>query len=147
MLFGCGLASKDYDVEQPFTAGGTLSSSFTQSFNATQIAGPISADVSKLSTVTLKAARIEATDYAGDLEFVSDATISISAGTLPDALLARLAARAAPGQTSVQLDVTGEELKPYLQAGGTMSATISYSPTPVTAHGLKLVITLHGSLL
>ena len=31
MLFGCGLASKDYDVEQAFTAGGLPS--FTHSFD------------------------------------------------------------------------------------------------------------------
>ena len=145
MLFGCGLASKDYDVEQAFTAGGLPS--FTHSFDTTAIAGPISADVSKLATVTLKAARIEATDGAGDIHFVSDAVISISSAHLPDAVLARLPSPPAAGQTSVQLDVTGKELKPYLQAGGTVSANISYSPTPVTARELKLVLTLRGSLL
>jgi hypothetical protein len=60
LLAGCGLLSKDYDIEQPFQAGGLPS--FTGSFTSTQLLGPLSADVSKISSVTLKAARIEATE-------------------------------------------------------------------------------------
>ena len=144
-LFGCGIASKDYDVELPFKAGGAPE--FNHNFSSTDIAGPISADVSKLATVTLKAARIERADSGDDIHFISGATISISSGTLPAAVLARLPAAPAPGQTSVQLDTTGKELKPYLQAGGTVSANISYSPVPAAARDLRLVLTLHGSLL
>jgi hypothetical protein len=145
VLAGCGLASKDYDVELPFQAGGGPPS-FTGSFNSTQLLGPLSADVSKVSTVTLKAARIEATDNNGDISFVSGATISVSSRLLPDALLATLPAPPAAGANSAQLQVAGKELKPYLQAGGTVAASISYSPTPVNARELKLVLTIHGSL-
>ena len=60
--------------------------------------------------------------------------------------LAKLPAPPAAGATSVQLQVTSKELKPYLQAGGTVNASISYSPTPVNARDLKLVLTIHGSL-
>jgi len=145
MLFGCGIAARDYDIEQTFTTGGLPG--FDHSFNATQLSGPLSADVSKLSTVTLKAARIEATDGAGDIHFVSAASISVSSNLLPDALLATLAVPPGLGQNSADLFVTGKELKPYLQAGGTVSANISYSPVPAAARELKLVLTLHGSLL
>jgi hypothetical protein len=143
---GCGLASQDYDVVQAFQAGGGPPS-FTGSFNAATLTGPLSADVSKISTVTLKAARIEATDNNGDISFISGASISVSSRLLPDALIATLPAPPAAGATSVQLQVTSKELKPYLQAGGTVAASITYSPTPVNARELRLVLTIHGSLL
>jgi hypothetical protein len=96
--------------------------------------------------VKLKAARIEAIDANGDISFISDATVGISSRLMADARIARLPAPPAAGATSVQLQVSSTELKPYLQAGGTMSASISYSPTPVNARDLKLVLTIHGSL-
>jgi hypothetical protein len=66
---------------------------------------------------------------------------------LPAAVIATLPAAPAAGTTSVQLQILPRELKPYLQAGGTVAASIDYSPTPVTARALKLVLTIHGSLL
>ena len=146
LLTGCGLVSKDFEIDQDFQAGGGVPP-FTGSFDSTKLTGPLSGDVSKISSITLKAARIEATD-GKDLSFVSGATISISASNniLPNALLAKLAAPAPAGATSVELAVTGKELKPYLQANGSVSAVIDYNPTPVTARTLKLVLTLHGSL-
>lgn len=145
LLAACGLASHDFDVEQPFVAGGGPPG-FTGSVDSTRLLGPLSADVSKISSVTLKAARIEATDNGGDISFISGAKISVSSKLLPDALIATLPAPPPAGATSVQLQVNPKELKPYLQAGGMVSATIDYSPTPVTARALKLVLTIHGSL-
>ena len=140
-LAGCGLASKDFDVTQQFQAGGGPPS-FTGSFNSSQLAGPLSADVSKISSITLKAARIEATDNGGDISFISSATITIG-GTQ----IATLPSPAAAGQTSVQLQVDStKELKPFIQNGSTLSATINYSPTPITARSLQLTLTIHGSL-
>ena len=146
LLAGCGLASKDFDVEQPFVAGGGPPG-FSGSFNSSTIAGPLSGDVSKISSIMLTAARIEATD-GSDVSFISDASISVSAGNniLPTALLAKLPAPAPSGAASVALAITPKELKPYLQSGGAISADISYAPTPVTARALKLVLTFHGAL-
>ena len=108
---------------------------------------PLSGDVSKISSITLKAARIEATD-GKDVSFISGANISVSAANniLPTALIAKLAAPAPSGATSVELAITPRELKPYLQSNGTITAGIDYAPTPVTARALKLVLTIHGSL-
>lgn len=147
LLAGCGLASKDFEVVQPFQAGGGLPS-FSGSFNASQITGPLSGDVGKISSITLKAARIEATD-GKDLSFISDANISASAGNkiLATALLAKLAAAPPAGATSVELVITAKELKPFLETNGTLDAGINYAPTPVTARALRLVLTLHGTVL
>ena len=146
LLAGCGLISRDFVVEQPFQAGGGVPP-FTGSFNTATLIGPLSGDVSKISSITLKAARIEATD-GKDVSFVSGATISISDANhiLPDALLAKLAAPAPSVATSVELAITPKEMKPYLVSNGTIAAGIDYSPTPVNARALKLVLTLHGSL-
>ena len=146
LLAGCGLASKDFDVVQEFQAGGGPPP-FTGTFDGSKIAGPLSGDVSKISSITLKAARIEATD-GKDVSFISEANLSASSGNhiLVTALLARLAAPAPSGASSVDLAITPKELKPYLQSNGTIDAGISYSPTPVSARTLKLVLTFHGSL-
>ena len=145
LLAGCGLISKDFEVAQAFQAGGAPR--FSGSINSTTLTGPLSGDVSKISSITLKAARIEATDGL-DLSFISDANISASAGNniLPTALLAKLAAPPPAGATSVELAITPKELKPYLQTNGTINAGINYAPTPVTARALRLVLTIHGSL-
>jgi hypothetical protein len=137
--------SKDYEIEQAFQAGGGAPP-FSGGFDSARLSGPLSGDVSKISSVTLKAARIEATDNGGDISFISGATISVSSQRLRPTLLAKLSAPPASGVTSAQLEITPTELKPYLQAGGTVAASIDYSPTPVTARALKLVLTIHGSL-
>ena len=148
LLAGCGLASKDFDVEQAFQAGGGPPG-FTGSFDSAKLASALSGDASKISSITLKAARIEATDNNSDISFISGATLSVSASPLlPDAKIASLPSPPSPGASSVQLAVTARELKPYLQAAnGKVNATIDYSPVPVSARALKLVLTLHGSLL
>jgi len=100
--------------------------------------------VSKISSITLKAARIEATDpvESGDISFISGATITIGGSQI-----AMLPSPPAAGQRSVQLQVNStKELKPFIQNGSTLSATINYSPTPITARSLQLTLTIHGSL-
>jgi hypothetical protein len=142
LLAGCGLASKDFDVSEPFQAGGGPPT-FTGNFQASTLTGPLSADVSKISSITLKAARIEATDNVADLSFISGAIITIG-GTQ----VATLPSPPPAGQASVQLQVdSSKELKPFIQNGSTLSATINYSPTPITARSLQLTLTIHGSLL
>ena len=146
LLAGCGLASREFEVSQDFQAGGGPPF-FTASFDSTKLLAPYSADVGAVKSVTLTGARLEATDNVPDLSFISGASISVSAQVLPDALLATLPGAPTKGQASVQLQVTQKELKPYLQAGGVVSASIDYSPTPVTARSLRLTLTLRGSLL
>jgi len=143
LLAGCGLASRDVEVAQDFQAGGGPPTAGT-SIDSTRLLAPISADVSKLSTVTLTAARLEATD-GGDLSFVSGATLRISAQVLPDRQLATWSGT--PSGPRVDLTITPAELKPYLQAGGFIAASVTYATTPVTARGLRLTLTLHASLL
>ena len=140
-LAGCGLASKDFDVTQQFQAGGVPS--FTASIRSSQLSGPLSADVSKISSITLKAARIEATDppESGDISFISGATISIGGTTI-----ATLASAPPAGARTVQLQTQTVELKPFIENSSTITATIHYAPTPVTARSLQLVLTIHGSL-
>jgi hypothetical protein len=141
LLAGCGLASRDVDVWQGFQAGGGPPT--TATFHSTELLAPIAADVSQLSSVTLKAARLEATD-GGNLSFVSDATLRIAAQVLPDRLLATYSGT--PAGSRVDLTILPQELKGYLQAGGYIAANVTYSATPVTARGLRLTLTLHASL-
>lgn len=146
VLAGCGLASKDFEIDQPFPAGGAPS--FSGTISSAQLTGPLSADVSKIHSITLTAARIEATDNNGDISFINDAKISISSSQpLANALLASLSSPPPAGATSVQLQVTGTELKPYIQSNGNLGASISYSPIPATVRSLRLVLTIHGALL
>ena len=61
--------------------------------------------------------------------------------------IAMLPSPPAAGLRSVQLQVDStKELKPFIQNGSTLSATINYSPTPITARSLQLTLTIHGSL-
>jgi hypothetical protein len=144
LLAGCGLVSRDYDVDVPFLAGGAPE--FNQSIDSSQLTGALSADVSKISSVTLKAARIEARDPGTPITFISSATISVSAQNLPAAVIATMPP-VPTGATSVALQTNQKELKPYLLAGGQVVANITYSPLPATGRELHLVLTLHGSLL
>ncbi len=141
----CGLTSRDFDVTQDFQAGGGPPS-FTHNFDSSSLLAPLSADVGSVSSITLKAAKLESTD-GRDLSYVSSVQISVSGNNLSGALLATLPAPAAAGVTSVELTVNAKELKPYLQQGGLVVATVSYSPVPVTARALRLTLTLHASLL
>ena len=141
LLVGCGLVSRDFNVTLPFQAGGGPPS-FTGTINGTQLSGPLSADVSKISSITLKAAKIEATDGQGDISFISSAS-----ATIGGAQIATLASHPPAGATSVQMQVdSSKELKPFIQNGSNITVSISYSPTPVTARQLQLTLTIHGSL-
>jgi hypothetical protein len=142
LLAGCGLAAKDVEVAQDFQAGGGPPP-VGVSFDSTKLLAPVAADVSKLSSVTLTAARLEATD-GGNLSFVSGVTLRISANVLPDKLLATFSGT--PAGSRADLTVSAVELKPFLQAGGFIAAAVTYSTTPVTARGLRLTLTLHASL-
>jgi hypothetical protein len=141
LLTGCGLVAKDVEVHQDFQAGG--GPPVGVSFDSSKLLAPVAADVSKLSSVTLTAARLEATD-GGDLSFVSGVSLRISARVLPDKLLATYSGT--PSGPRVDLTVSPVELKGYLQAGGLIDAAVTYSTTPVTARGLRLTLTLHASL-
>jgi hypothetical protein len=141
LLAGCGLASKDVEVSQEFQAGGGPPTNTT--YDTSRLLAPISADVHQLSSVTLKAARLESTD-GGNIDFVSGATLTVSGTGLQDAQIARLPA--APGGPRADLTVASQELKPYLQAGGFIAAQVTYSTRPVTARGLRLTLTLHATL-
>jgi hypothetical protein len=99
--------------------------------------------VHQLSSVVLKAAKLESTDQ-DDLSFVSGATLTISGNGLSSVQLATLSA---PGAVqSAQFVVDSRNLKDYLQAGATLSAQVTYVNRPVTARGLRLTLTLHGQL-
>ena len=142
---GCGLASKDVEISQNLTAGGGPPTA-DPSFDSAKLLAPLSADVSKLSSVTLTAARLEALDNQG-LDFVSAVTLTLSGNGLPSVDVAQLTAAPTATQLRADLSVAGRDLKPYLQAGGLLGAKIDYSPRPVTARSLRLTLTLHGSLL
>jgi hypothetical protein len=142
LLAGCGLASRDVDVTQDFQAGGGPPSADT-SIDSAKLLAPISADVSKISSITLKAARLEATD-GGDLSFVSGVTVRVAANIMPDRLLASYSGT--PTSSRVDLTVSPQELKGYIMAGGYVAANVTYSSRPVTARALRLTLTLHASL-
>ena len=89
--------------------------------------------------------RVAAATDAGDLSFVSGASMHVSANILPARLLATFSGTSSGSR--IDLTVTQVELKPYLQAGGFIAASVTYSTTPVTARGLRLTLTLHASLL
>jgi hypothetical protein len=145
-LGSCGLVHKVVTIEQPFTVGGGAPSD--ASIDSSKILAPLSAsagDLSHLSSVTLQGARLETTD-AGDLSFVSGMTIVISGNAgLPAATLATLPGP--PSGTRVELAVdSSKDLKPYLAAGAVLAAHLTYAARPVNARGLKLTLTVRGSL-
>jgi hypothetical protein len=146
LLGSCGLVHKDVAIEQPFTVGGGAPSD--ASIDSAKILAPLSAsagDLSHLSSVTLQAARLEATD-AGDLAFVSGVTIEISGNAgLPAATLATLPGPPTGARVDLPVDST-KDLKPYLAAGALLTAHLSYAARPVNARGLKLTLTVRGSL-
>jgi hypothetical protein len=145
LLGSCGLVHKDVAIEQAFTVGGGAPSD--ASIDSSKILAPLSAsagDLSHLSSVTLRAARLETTD-AGDLSFVSGVTIQISGNGLPAATLATLPGPPTGARVDLSVDST-KDLKPYLAAGALLTAHLSYAARPVDARGLKLTLTVRGSL-
>ena len=141
---GCGLGSRDYTVQATIVAGGGSPGSNPQ-FNSGALAAPLSADVSRINSVTLQSAALSAID--GDLSFVSHVEIDANGSGLPQLVLATLPSAPAAGVTSVQLQLgSNTELKPYLEAGGVLTANVQYGTFPATARTLQLTLTLRGSL-
>lgn len=143
LLCGCGLVGKDFEIEQPFATSGAAGDS--ASIDASRLTGPLPA-LSKVASLTLKAARIDATD-GKDVSFVSGAHLSARPPLGPIVLLASLISPAAAPATSVQLQTDQtRDLKPFLEQNSNLDASIDYAPAPATTRTLKLVLTLRASL-
>jgi hypothetical protein len=149
LLAGCGgLLSKDVPVAQEFQVGGNLPGTGPTLASGT-LTGPLSAsagDLAHLSSVTLQSATIESTD-GQPINFLASGAITLSAQGQPDVALAALPSLVAASPTGIaSFTVQGNDLKPYLAAGGTVTAAFTYSPKPVAARGLKLTLVLHAAL-
>lgn len=142
---GCGLGGST-DVAADFQVGGPLLSHGT-SFTSASITQPLAAsagDLSKLSKVTLTAARLESTD-GQDLAFVQGASLALVTRDQPARTLATLGAPGAVGTVALSVDSTFD-LKPALVAGSALAFELTFAAKPVTARGLRLVLTLRGDL-
>ncbi len=142
LLFSCGLVHKDVDVTQDFQAGGNAPSD-----PQVDVAAPLVAsqgDLAQLSAVTIRAARIDATDGL-PVGFISGATLTLRGNNLPDLQVATLPSPSTTTRADLVVD-SSKDLRPYLLAGSLLSAKLTYSPTPVSARGLRLTITVRGSL-
>ncbi len=142
-LLSCGLVHKDVDVTAPFVAGGGAPSDPQVDISTPLVASQ--GDLAHLSAVTLRAARIEATDGQGDVSFITAATLTIRGNGLPDLQLATLPAPSSTARADLTVDST-KDLRPYLLAGAVLIPKFTYSPRPVSARGLQLVLTVRGSL-
>jgi hypothetical protein len=143
---GCGLVSRDYTVQAIIVAGGGSPGSNPQ-FNSSALASPLSSDVSQIGSVSLKSATLAATD-GEDLSFISRVEIDANGTGLSQEVLATLPSPPAAGVASVQLQLgPNTDLKPYLQAGGVLTANVQYVNFPATARTVQLTLTIHGSLL
>ena len=141
-LFSCGLVDKDVDVAQDFQAGGGAPSD-----PKVDVAAPLVAsqgDLAHLSAVTIRAARIDATDNL-DVSFISGATLTLRGNHLPDRQIAILPSPSNTTRADLVVD-SSRDLRPYLLAGSLLTAKLTYSPTPASARGLRLTITVRGSL-
>ena len=146
---GCGLLTKDVPVSGEFQVGGNLPGT-GPSLPSGSITGPLAAgagDLAHLSSVTLRSATIESTDQQ-QINFLSSGILTLSASGQPDVTLATLPSLVSASATGIaSFAVQGStDLKPYLAAGGTLTAAFTYSPKPVAARGLKLTLVLHASL-
>ena len=142
---GCGLGGST-DVSSDFQVGGPLVSQGT-SFTSASITQPLAAsagDLSKLSKVTLTAARLESTD-GKDLAFIDGAALTLVQGGQPARTLATLTAPGAVGTVPLTVD-SKLDLKPALAAGSALGFELGFTTKPVTARGLRLVLTLRGDL-
>ncbi len=125
---GCGLLSRDFDVSREFPAGGGAPA-YTGEFPGQALTGQLSSDLNKISSITLKAARIDAIDGAGDVSFVSSGSIEVSGNQLATVKLATISAPAPAGATSVAFTVSSStELKPYLQQNGNVAVSSGIPP-------------------
>jgi hypothetical protein len=142
---GCGLTSRDYTVQAPFTAGGGAPTN--PSFSTSALSSPLSGDVTQISSVSLQSAVLQSLD-GEDLSFVQSVEIDATGNGVPAVTLATLSSPPAAGVMSVNLQLGPDtDLKPYLQHGGLIGATVQYVTFPVTARSLQLTLTIHGSLL
>ena len=143
LLFSCGLVHKDVDVAQDFQAGGGAPSDPTVDVAAPLVASQ--GDLAHLSAVAIRAARIDATDGL-PVSFISGATLTLRGNNnLPELQIAKLPSSSTTTRADLVVD-SSKDLRPYLLAGSLLSAKLTYSPTPVSARGLRLTITVRGSL-
>jgi hypothetical protein len=145
---GCGgLLSRDVTVSASFQVGGSTPGSppTLQASAITQQLAAGAGDLEHLSSVTLSSVQLVATDQL-PLDFVASGTVSIAATGLPPVTLATLPQQGKTGLASFTL-VGSTDLRPYLAAGGTLTATLTYSQVQVAARGLRLDFVLHASLL
>jgi hypothetical protein len=150
LLAGCGgLLSKDVPVTQEFQVGGNLPGTGPTLPSGT-LTGPLSAsagDLAHLSSVTVQSVTIESTDGQA-INFLASGAITVTAPGGDGVTLATLPSLVSASATGIAtFALQGSiDLKPYLAAGGTLTAAFTYSPKPVAARGLKLTIVLHASL-
>jgi hypothetical protein len=144
-----GLLSKDVPVAQEFQVGGNLPGT-GPSLASSALTAPLAAsagDLAHLSSVTVQSVTIESTDQQA-INFLDSGKLSLSAQGQPDVTLATLPSLVSAAPTGLAtFTVQGStDLKPYLAAGGTLTAAFTYSPKPLAARGLKLTVVLHASL-
>lgn len=140
----CGLVHHDVEVAKDFQAGGGAPTGDLGIDLATPLAAS-EGDLSKLSSVKLQGAKLQATD-SGDLAFISGVTLSIAGNGLPTATLATLTSAPAAGVQTVDLGGSATDLKPYLTAGARLTAHVTYVTRPVDARALRLTLTVRGAL-
>lgn len=144
-MSGCGLGGST-DVSSDFEVGGPHPTQGT-SFSSASITQPLAAsagELSKLSKVTLTAARLESTD-GEDLAFIEGATLTLLQSGQPAHTLATLGAPGPVGSAALTVD-SSFDLKPALAAGSALTFDLAFAAKPVTARGLKLVLTLRGEV-
>jgi hypothetical protein len=141
---GCGFTQHDYSVQATILAGGGAPGGSSE-FNSEELTAPLSGDATKISSITINSVVLSAID-GGDLTFVTSVTINAAGTNLPSVVIATLPSAPAAGVTSVALQVNGTDLKPYLLAGGNLTADLVYGSFPATARTMVLTLNLEGSL-
>lgn len=144
LALSCGVVHHDYDVSQPFSAGGGAPSG-DFSINLAEPLAASAGDLSKLSSITLQDAKLLSTD-GGDLAFISSLTLTIAGSGLPTVTLASLTSPPAASVQTVDLGGNGTDLKPYLAVGSILTAHATYVARPVDARALLLTLTIRGTL-
>ena len=90
---------------------------------------------------------IESTD-GQPINFLSSGALTLTASGQADVTLAALPSLVSASATGIATFALqgSTDLKPYLAAGGTLTAAFRYSPKPVAARRLKLTLVLHAAL-
>jgi hypothetical protein len=94
--------------------------------------------------VTLSSITLTITSPSGaKFDFVDSISISISSSGLPQQEIARL--QPVPGTTTITIPPTGNvDLLPYINAGATITATVSgHAPAADTTFNGKVTVTVH----